>query len=130
MQLKSKSIIENIIGKPWMYNGTVYNINDFVEVEGKIIFSTDRKSITINIQDVEKFKSKLLPVNNGLAKKESLDTTILKDLTDGLMQSFRSVQSAKGEEVDIEIKKAVTKNKIAREVTNVAKLVLSARNQD
>jgi hypothetical protein len=124
-------MIDQIIGKPWMYNSVVYNFNDFVEVENKIIFSTDRKSIIIKIDELKTFKSNLLPVSMTAAKPQNqLDTTILKDLTDGLMHSFRAVQEAKGEEVDVEIKKAMTKNKIAREVTNVAKIVLNARNED
>jgi hypothetical protein len=135
--LKTQSKIESLLGKIWMHNSTNYTITDFTEVEGKIIFSTDVKAITVKVDEVDQFIKDLLPVDELPAKQSphvinipGVDAGIFSELAGGLMSSFREIQGAKGTDEKF-LKQAIQRSNakvaISKTITDIAKTAIAGQ---
>lgn len=131
MNLKDKSALDRLIGRCWMYRGTTYTINDIIESGGQVIISTDVKALNIPVDKVTTFISECLPCDAPAKSQKAiirgLDSDIFKEISQGLMQSFRDIQTAEDAHLKIVVTRAKTKIKVAGSITNMAKVVLDAQ---
>lgn len=120
-----------------MYKSTNYTFTDFTLVEGKVIFSTDVKAITIPIAEVEQFIKGLLPVDSLPSKQSDhvisipgVDSGIFSEMSLGLMTSFREIQGAKGNDEKF-LKQAISRSKakveIVKTINDIAKTVIAGQ---
>ncbi|MBL7780660.1 MAG: hypothetical protein JNM22_05535 [Saprospiraceae bacterium] len=131
MTLKDKATLESLVQKTWMYRGTNYTINDFTEIGEKIIFSTDVKSITIPMAEIQTFAADLLPVDSLPAKGLAIpgvETSVFAEISAGLMTSFREIQGCKDPKfLQDATRRASAKVQISKAVTDIAKTVIAGK---
>lgn len=118
-----------------MHKGTCYQVVDFVEVGSDIIISTDIKSLKIPAEELSGFFKELLPAERDVERADNhletigaVETGVFKELTGGLMASFRDVQNAKGEDdIKAAVKVATTKIGISKAITDIAKTAIAGK---
>lgn len=131
LSLKSKSKLEKLEGKTFLYRATAYRITGYVEANDRIIVSTDVKPLNLEAAKIDAFIDELLPCDVAALpeKNTGVDPTVLGQLTNSLMKSLLEVDTAKTEE-EIRLAARRVSNKVAlsRAVTDIAKThILAAK---
>lgn len=135
MNLQQQSKLEAMCGKSFMYNATLYTINDFQVIGEKVLIGTDIKTLSIPKDKIGDFIRDCLPVENGVAKTNGhtlsipgVETNYFGEIAAGLMTSFREIQGSKDAKFLKEATdRAKTKVLISKAVTDVAKTVIAGQ---
>lgn len=135
MNLQQQSKLEQMCGNTFMYNATLYTINDFQAIGEKVLIGTDIKTLAIPKDKIGDFLRDCLPTEKSLAKTNGsalsipgVETNYFGEIAAGLMTSFREIQGSKDQKFLKEATdRAKTKVLISKAVTDVAKTVIAGQ---